>query len=254
MDAPYVRYTFRGHNGYLIGPAEGSHGLVAVGHTAAVPPWTDPGLHLHQQSEEFYILLQGELGFVIAGNSVTLKPHQILMVKPGVPHAIVRGRGLIEHVGLRAPALGDKRVTGPVPHALPAPDGEGERDLVREWGCRLELTAGHNQNTWLFGYGNVKHPSAHLILAYLDFPTEEAANAGIGTRHRLHLHRKSWEYYLVREGVKTLQVEDELVTATAGEILALPPGVRHALAGRQAPYRGFTFRVPLPGYDDKVEF
>jgi mannose-6-phosphate isomerase-like protein (cupin superfamily) len=90
-----------------------------------------------------------------------------------------------------------------------------------------------------------------LVLAYLDFPTAEAANAGIGTRHRLHLHQKSWEYYVVLQGAKTLQVEDKTITVSAGEILEIPPQVKHMLSGRQAPYRGFTLRVPA--LDDKVE-
>jgi len=87
------RFTFRGHNGYLIGPSaiQADHNLLALGHTAGVHPWRDPGLHAHTGS--------------------------------------------------------------------------------------------------------------------LDFPTPETANAGLGTRHRLHYHRLAWEYYLVLQGEKTLQVE-----------------------------------------------
>ncbi|MBU1878522.1 MAG: cupin domain-containing protein, partial [Chloroflexi bacterium] len=84
------------------------------------------------------------------------------------------------------------------------------------------------------------------------FPTEEEANAGLGTRHRLHLHARSWEYYVVLQGTKTLRIEDELVTMQPGEMVEVPPGVRHTLHSRQAPYRGLTFRVPI--LPDKVEF
>ena len=81
----------------------------------------------------------------------------------------------------------------------------------------------------------------------------EGANAGIGTRHRLHLHKESWEYYAVLEGAKILQVEDELLPVEAGDILEIPPGVRHTLHSRRAPFRGLTFRVPILGGSDKVE-
>jgi len=43
-----------------------------------------------------------------------------------------------------------------------------------------------------------------------------------------------------------------MVEIRPGEILELPPQVRHTLYGRQAPYEGLTFRVP-GGFDDKVE-
>jgi hypothetical protein len=93
-----------------------------------------------------------------------------------------------------------------------------------------------------------------MILAHLDFRTMEAAHVGIGSRHRLNLHQASWEYYVVLEGMKTLQVEDELVTIEAGEMLEVPPSVRHTIRCHQAPYQGFTPRVPILAHDDKVEY
>lgn len=98
-----------------------------------------------------------------------------------------------------------------------------------------------------------KYKSSHMVMAYLDFATSESANVRIGTRHRLHLHQNSWEYYTVLEGAKTLQIEDEFVTIEAGEILEIPPYVKHTLHRRIAPFKGFTIRVPLE-LDDKIEF
>ena len=46
------------------------------------------------------------------------------------------------------------------------------------------------------------------------------------------------------EGVKTLQIGDELVEVRAGEMLQVAPTVRHALYSCRAPYRGLSFRVP----------
>ena len=248
------KYSFRGCSGYLVTPLEAGHELLAIRHSARVAPWVDPDVHVHQDSEELYVLLQGELALLVAGQLVTLRPMEVLMVKPRVPHAIVRGVGSIEHFGLRAPALGDRQAVDKAPAELHPASMEESRELRCDWGYRIPLKEERNQNCWLIGYGAARFPSSHLILAYLDFPTAEAANAGIGSRHRLHLHQASWEYYVVLEGAKTLQVEDELVTIRAGEMLEVPPGVRHTLHGRQAPYQGFTMRVPILAQDDKVEY
>jgi mannose-6-phosphate isomerase-like protein (cupin superfamily) len=206
---------------------------------------------MHRDSEEYYILLQGELRFAVAGAAIALRAGEILMVRPGVRHAIVGGRGRIEHFGLRAPALEDKQSVGELQRAFVPATEERRRELRETWGCRIPLETAENQNCWLIGAGKARFQSSHLILAYLNFRTTEAANAGIGTRHRLHFHQKSWEYYVVLKGKKSLRIEDERVTLEAGEILEVPPQVRHTLRGRRAPYEGFTLRVPVE-LDDKV--
>ena len=250
----YARYTFRGRTGDII--TTDSPGvtreMVTVGHTALVTPWSDPGVHLHQHSEEYYLLLQGKLRILVAGVLVSLKPKEILLVRPQVPHAIVGGEGPIKHIGIRAPAYRDKQPVGDIPQEIPPMIGERERELRRDWGYRIPLGASSNQNCWLIGAGTARFQSLHLILAFLNFPTTEAASAGIGTRHRLHLHQRSWEYYAVLKGTRTLQIENEVVKIDAGEVLEVPPQVCHTLYGRQPPCEGFTFRVPIDLHD-KVE-
>jgi len=56
-----TRHAFRGFSGYVVGPHNSPHELVALGHTAAVAPWADSDLHLHGRSEEYYLLLAGRL-------------------------------------------------------------------------------------------------------------------------------------------------------------------------------------------------
>ena len=249
----YTKYTFRGRSGYVVPHnSDALRELIAIGHTASVAPWTDPDVHMHEGSEEYYVLLQGELWILVAEFLVTLRSREILMVRPQVPHAIVRGEERIEHLGIRVPALSDKRAVGRIPAELPRVGEENERELRCDWGYRIPLEDVRNQNRWLIGLGSARFQSSHLILAYLNFPTAEAANAGIGTRHRLHLHERSWEYDTVLEGTKTLWIEDELVELKAGEILEVPPRVKHTLHGRKTPYKGFTLRVPV-ALDDKVE-
>jgi len=247
----YTLYPFQRHSRYILSPRNTAHEWVALRHTAHVKPWVDPGLHIHENSEEYYFLLHGELWLLVAGSLLALKAEEILMIRPDVPHAIVGGEGWIEHFGIRAPAPSDKRTVGEIPNGLPPLGEERERELRRDWGYRIPLQDARNHNCWLIGLGAARFHSPHLLLAYLDFPTVEAASAGLGTRHRLHLHRESWEYYAVLQGTKTLLVGDEIVTIEAGQILEVRPQVSHVLYGRQAPFRGFTFRVPI--LPDKVE-
>lgn len=250
----YTKYLFHGRSGGIVDQRVEPvpHNFLVLGHTASIPPWSDPNLHIHQHSEEFYLLLHGELEFYIAGARLTLQPHELLFVLPGVPHAVIGGRGRIEHFGFRAPSGNDKQVVSEIPVWIPSVD-ESDRELRREWGCRIALSSPENQNCWLVGWGAVKQQSKHLILAYLNFPTQEQANAGIGTRLRMHYHREAWEYYVALQGRKVLQIEDALVNVDAGEILGVPPRVRHNVHRRDAPYEGFTIRVPITGENDKVE-
>ncbi len=249
----FSRITFRGRTGHIVAPwiSGAGYAPAIIRHSAAVPPWNDHDIHLHTDSEEYYFVFQGELHVLVDGATMTLKPHEALMIKPGVPHAVVGGMGPIEHFVLRMLAAEDRRAVGRIPAGHAAIVGESERALRAEWGCRVPLTGARYQNCWLFGAGQAHFHSDVMCLAYLDFPSAES----LGTdrhSHRLHLHRESWEFYVVLRGTRVLRIEQELVNVSAGEVLAVPPQVKHVLQRTQTPLKGFTFRVPL--LNDKVEF
>jgi len=249
------KYVFRGYSGYIVAPwiSGVTHELVTMRHSASVPPWADQDVHLHNDSEEFYFLFQGELKLLVSDSVFTLKPYEVLMVKPRIPHAIVGGDGPIEHFVLRMPAPDDRQTVGKIPPKLFPVANETERELIFDWGCRIPLAEARYQNCWLFGVGQARFQSDHMCLAYLNFPTDESADAsGRNHRHRLHLHQRSWEYYTVLRGTRVLQIEDELVEINAGETLEIPPQFKHVLRATCTPFEGFTFRVPR--LNDKVEF
>lgn len=244
---------FFDHTGYLIHPNFGSaHSHLALGHTALIEPWQDAQLHVHRQADEAYLLLQGQLFIAISDFIVSLRPYELVLVRAGTSHAIIGGRGKIEHIGIRAPAVEDKQVCGTLPMPAASFQFESDRAIAGEWGFRVPLTETGYQNCWLIGLGQALYSSSFMSLAYLDFPTPEMANAGIGTRHKMHLHQESWEYYLVLQGNKSLIIEDELITIEAGDLLEVPPLVKHTLHSRTAPFRGVTLRTPVR-LDDKVE-
>ena len=151
----YTRYRFQGHSRYIITPHSTGHGWVAVRHTAFVTPWVDPDVHTHETSEEYYLLLQGELRFWVAETSLTLRANEILMVRPQVRHAIVSGEGPIEHFGIRAPAPDDRQTVGDIPSELPPVTEEHARELRCDWGYRIPLEDARNRNGWLIGFGPV---------------------------------------------------------------------------------------------------
>ena len=248
-----VKPTFRDYSGYVLGPStsEAAHRLVTIRHSAAVPAWADSDVHQHRDSEEYYFLFQGKLRLWIDGAVYTLQPYEVLMVKPGVPHAVVGGSGPIEHFVLRMPAAEDRQTVRTVADELLVASGEAERELQADWGCRAPLTDARYQNCWLFGVGQALFHSERTCVAYLDFPSEESIGMD-SHRHRPHLHQESWEYYTVLRGTRILRVEEDLVAIKAGEVLEVPPQVVHVLHATQVPFEGFTFRVPL--LDDKVEF
>jgi len=241
------RFQFQPVTGHVVNHPQK---LISIGHTALVPPWSDANLHQHPSSEEFYLLLQGQLILEIIDFRISLHRGELLMVSPGVPHAVIGGAGAIEYFGIRAPALDDKQVVGELVMDIPLL-GEEERLISAEWGCRIPLDTPQHQNCWLVGAGSALFASQNLALAYLDFPTQQTANAGLGTRHQLHYHQKSWEYYTVLMGEKVLLIDGEQVSIQAGETLAVPPAVKHTLYSRQAPFQGFTIRVPVV-LDDKI--
>jgi mannose-6-phosphate isomerase-like protein (cupin superfamily) len=252
---PYFRYTFRDQTGYVVAPwiPGVSHEWVAIGHSASLPPWVDGDVHLHTDGEEYFFVFQGELRLWIDGSVFTLRPYETLLVRPHVSHSMVGGRGPIEHFVLRMPAYDDRESVGEVPDDVPPATAEDARALERDWGCRVPLTKTRYQNCWLFGVGQARFRSDHICLAYLDLPTEKSADANWRSHpHQLHAHRESWEYYTVLRGKKTLRIDDTPVDIEAGEILEVPPGVKHTAEAIETPYQGFTFRAPRR--DDKVVF
>ncbi|MGD2166158.1 MAG: cupin domain-containing protein [Anaerolineae bacterium] len=249
----WLKYTFEDHTGYLVAPwlAGATKDWVCIRNSASVPPWVDGDIHLHTDAEEYYFVFQGELRLLIDRVVLTLRPDEALLVRPHVPHSMVGGRGPSEHFVLRIPAYDDRETVGEVPPEVSLPVGESERALQLNWGCRVSLTRTRFQNCWLFGVGQARFRSDHICLAYLDLPTEQSAHANWRSHpNQWHAHRESWEFYTVLVGKKTLRIDDELVEIEAGEILEVPPGVKHVPEAIETPSQGFTFRAPRP--DDKV--
>jgi mannose-6-phosphate isomerase-like protein (cupin superfamily) len=236
------KYRFQGRSGYLIHPALGSaHTHLALGHTAGLDPWRDEGLHVHHTAEEGFLLLAGRLDFAVAGCLITLLPDEFLLIRPGVPHAIIGGQGKIEHVGIRAPAVDDKQARGPLPLNLKLAHEEN-RLVGEEWGRRIPLLQPQHQKHMFAGAGKEIYTSPHLSLGYFHIPSAEVADFYLQPYQGIP--QELWTYYLVFQGSQTLQVEDELTTIRAGELLEAPPPIQPIPHHIDVPCRGVTISVP----------
>lgn len=71
-------------------------------------PWTDLGLHLHLESDEAYIVLEGAITLAIDEERVTVLAGEVCFVPSGVFHAVVSVETPYRGFVIRAPASQDK--------------------------------------------------------------------------------------------------------------------------------------------------
>jgi mannose-6-phosphate isomerase-like protein (cupin superfamily) len=74
-------------------------------------PYGDDGTHLHQASDEVYVVLEGAIDVEIEGSRVTVTAGEAVTVGAGVPHALVAVHHPARGLTIRGPAIDDKVVT-----------------------------------------------------------------------------------------------------------------------------------------------
>lgn len=72
-------------------------------------PWKDPGLHVHDHSDEIFIVLTGELLIDVAGERLTIGPGEFCCFRKGTAHAVVDVTTPALTFMIRAPSIDDKR-------------------------------------------------------------------------------------------------------------------------------------------------
>ncbi|MCC6190064.1 MAG: cupin domain-containing protein [Anaerolineales bacterium] len=127
FDMVVTRYRFQDRSGYIVGPETAGQTWLAIGRSVRSPAlsWSDPWPHRHTASEELYIPIQGQMRLLIAEAQRTLRSKEVLMVRAGVPHAVTSVTGPLEHFGMRAPNLPDKKQAGDLPPLEPAAERGG---------------------------------------------------------------------------------------------------------------------------------
>ncbi len=72
-------------------------------------PWSDPRPHLHEESDECFIVLRGTLVVEVEGERHAIGPGEFCCFPRGVLHAVVDVRPPAETLMIRAPSVTDKR-------------------------------------------------------------------------------------------------------------------------------------------------
>lgn len=88
---------------------------IQVLHWRVDEPYGDDGTHLHQTSDEVYVVLEGSVDLEIDGSTVTVTAGEAVTVGAGVPHALVTVQYPARGLTIRGPAVTDKVVTDPRP-------------------------------------------------------------------------------------------------------------------------------------------
>ena len=76
-------------------------------------PYGDGGTHLHQTSDEVYVVLEGAIDLEIDGAPITVAAGEAVTVGAGVSHALVAVQHPARGLTIRGPAINDKVVTDP---------------------------------------------------------------------------------------------------------------------------------------------
>lgn len=75
-------------------------------------PYSDIGSHLHTESDEVYVVLEGAIDLDIDGSIVQLDAGEALTVGAGISHALVVVHYPARGLTIRGPATDDKVITG----------------------------------------------------------------------------------------------------------------------------------------------
>ena len=85
---------------------------VQVLHWQVEAPFSDAGTHLHQDSDEVYVVMEGAVDLDIDRASVTVMAGEAVTVGAGVSHALVAVHHAARGLTIRGPAIDDKVITG----------------------------------------------------------------------------------------------------------------------------------------------
>ena len=71
--------------------------------------WTDLAPHIHTESDECFIALEGSIEIEVNGERKTIGPREFCCFPAGMPHAVLSMSPPVETLMIRAPSIDDKR-------------------------------------------------------------------------------------------------------------------------------------------------
>jgi len=235
-------------NGYVIGarlpemdPAYSP--LLDIGFNRQRHSWKDDVPHLHTDSEEYFIVLKGCINILVGGQSFIIKHHHLIGVRANMPHQIVDVEAPIDNFLIRVPGnRADKIVAD-------SSEEFREKSLVpNSESIRIDLKMPH-QDYLLGACLPITHPNYSSLL---DFTCVWNVKPKIEwQKEKLHYHSQREEYYFVLGGRLDFEIENSLITLSAGQILGVRSGAVHRVVGGKGLVDVLFVRVP-GGRSDKI--
>lgn len=245
----YFLYNLEKKEGWLLDSSKEDQWYskhLKLGRTNFREPWHDGKIHFHTSAQEIYFIVKGEIWLIIDNKPLILHERNILLVQPNIPHAVVGGKGTIQHYMMKIPHSNDEKI---VLNEAPSKEDflseyKRNNEEINQNGCFLaDLSMVENQNCWLIGYGSAKYHSEHFVLAYIYYKDEIQFSKEIHP-NQLHYHKESEEWYFVLNGSQKLQIGNEEITIKKNHLLKIPENIPHKLISYDYPYEGMTIRTP----------
>lgn len=256
LEGKYHLYNLQSKGGWLLSPKhhdEYHSALIQFDRTNFLDAWFDSTVHYHTISIELYLVMHGEMWLQIGDSYLALKEGNLLLVQPGVPHAVVGSKGPIQFFGFKIPCITDEKIvvrelteeeTNKKPQFINC------KDLDIKNGFVANLSQKEYQNYWIFGFGIAKYLVEEFSLAYMIFENEKE-DSSLENYNDFHFHKTSEEWYFTFRGLQEFQTDEEKVLVPEGHLLRIGTGVPHKINHRQYPFEGMVLRAPLTR-DDKV--
>jgi mannose-6-phosphate isomerase-like protein (cupin superfamily) len=87
---------------------------------------------------------------------------------------------------------------------------------------------------------------SHRLISQPDRPSFHVVD--IDAEARKHYHRTMTEFYYILDGEGSMELNDDVVPVAVGDLIELPPGVRHRALGKLR-----VLVVALPGFNRQDE-
>ncbi len=239
-DTCLVSFAGVERHGYILGSRMPRTGpayteYLDIGYNHVSTTWNDEISHVHKSSEEYFIVLQGQINMLVEDRCYPVQPGQLIGIRSGVAHRITGGVPPVENFLIRAPGGGQDKIL--------MPDGNPNQPVYVPYQEPLLLDLHQRFTEYPLGGCLPKsHPNYSPLLDFTCVwgvdPVEEWAN------EQRHFHTVREEYYIVLKGRVAFEIDSSVVSVCAGEILGVKPPTVHRVIGGEGPVDILFVRVP----------
>lgn len=232
-------------------------GIVEV---RSAPGSVAPPPHVHERHAEAFLVLRGELTFLLEDGEHVVRPETWVFVPPGVVHTFaVTGDENARFLDVHVPSRG----FGDFVRGLHAAKDEDEFAAVRavfdqqpvpedggaDPGLVVVARAGGDEGEAIGG--RTPDRRATLLVDADELTVTEFAYGPGKSGADLHVHHDHADAFLVVEGELAFRYRDGTFPARAGSLVLLPPDVVHGFDnGPSASSRFYNLHMPASGFAD----